>query len=221
MTLAELRGGVYARLAPREKILAPAVDLEIHNAIDDIRAEARNCHSEALDRIAMLDALPGVDIYDYPEEAEEIRDVFYMLYGTTPMPMASIGFREQVIADWVGFGGTCRPFAYTTLPERKIRVLDKSASYAANAFLVRFFPGPSLMVKATDEPNLPRPVHENIIVGAVMRLAGYSDIALSHPASFNIYRLEMKDRLLKYLQPDATDAANHIQDEDPYYPGGA
>lgn len=221
MTLAEIQGGVVARLGPRSAIPIAGVNIEIHNAADDIRARARNLGVETLDRVAYINAVAGLDVYDWPDEADEIRDVFFLNFGETPIPMTAITFREQPIVDWVGLAGTVMPFTYVQLPGRRIRVMNKPLQSTEDAFMVRFFPGPKRMVKPTDEPNLPRQVHENLIPQAVMRMASYEGIGLAHSASFDIYRRQMEERLINFLQPQSLDGTDHIVDVDAYYQGGA
>lgn len=224
MMLSEIRGGVMLRLGPREKVTAllAAVDIEIHNAIDDVRSQAKLLGAETLDRVAYIDAQANQDIYPWPEEADEIRDVFTLGAGVTPIPMTQAGFREQHIVDWAGWPWSTSPFAWTQYPGRRFRVLQRPLQDEPNAFMVRFFPGHKRMVKATDEPNLPRAVHENLIPLATMRMASYDGIGLSHPVSFDLYRRHMAERLELFLQPDSTSgSANQIQDLDPYYIGGA
>lgn len=204
------------RLAPREKILLAAVDIEIHNAIDDVRAEARNMGVQTLDLVSYIDVEANIDVYDYPEEAEEIRDIFTLRAGTTPLPLNPVGFREQPLTDYAYRSGD-----YTLLPGRKFRVMNCPTSSSENGFMVRYFPAPKRLVKPTDEPNLPRPVHENVIPQAVVRLASYDGIRLVHPSSFEKYRALMVDRLGKFLQPATADATNYVRDVDSNYTGGS
>lgn len=222
MTLAELRGGVMVRLGPRERIPLAAVDIEIHNAVDDIRAMAKLMGVENLDRCKYLDTASGKDIYEWPAEAEEVRDVFYLGWGPSPIPMTEVTFREQHLVDWVGLTGSIRPFSWVQLPGRRFRIMAGLIQDKTDNLMVRFFPGPKKMVKDDDEPNLPRAVHENIIPYAIMRMASYDGIGLSHPASFNYYKAQMQGRLEVYLQPESVSgAANHIVDTDDLYSGGA
>lgn len=221
MTLAELRGGVIMRLGPREKIPLGGVDIEIHNAVDDIRAAAKLATSERLDKIAYLDTSSGKDIYDYPEGAETIRDVFYLGYGPTAIPMTEVSFREQWLVDWGGISGCIMPYSWTELPERRFRIMNRGVTNKQNNLLVRFFPNAKRMIKATDEPNLPANVHENIIPHATLRMASYEGIGLSHPDKFSAYYRMMDDRLAVFLQPDSVSGGgNHIVDMDDIYVGG-
>jgi hypothetical protein len=221
VTLAEIRGGVIMRLGPKSAIPLGGVDIEIHNSIDDVRAKARLMGTEALDRCAYINTVAGQDIYDWPEEAEEVRDVFRLRGSLTPIPMVEIAFREQPIADWVGLSGYCQPYTYTQLTGRRIRIMDRPVQSGVDAVMMRFFPAPKRMVKEMDEPNLPRQVHENIIPGAILRMASYDGIGLAHPASFNYYRSLLDERLELFLQTESVSgAANYVQDVDSYYPGG-
>lgn len=224
MNLAELRGGVIMRLAPRDKISLAAVDIELTNAADDIRAQARSMGVERLDRVAYINEIANIDIYDYPEEADEIRDIFTLRAGIYPTRMHEISFREQPILDWAmwPYGPTLYPFSWVPIPPRRFRVINKPTQDCENGIMVRFFPGSKKLVKPDDEPNLPRPVHENLIPNAVMRLAGYSDLTLAQPQAFQIYQRALQDRLERFLQEESVSgAANRIQDEDAFYPGGA
>lgn len=221
MNLGELRGGVYMRLGPRDKIPPAAVDIEIHNATRDIIGVARRTRSERMDQIGYADIISGLDIYPWPEEADEIRAAWFLNFGTTPIPLVKVTFEEQPIADWIGNAGNIQPFTYCQIPERRIRLLNMPYSNVENGLMWKYIPRPKRLVKASEEPNLPEQVHECIIPRAVMRLAGYEGIGLSHPASFNIYAKNMEGVLLDYLQPESPDGGDHVLDNDVYYPGGA
>lgn len=198
-----------------------AVDIEINNGIRDVLAVARNLHVEKLDQVAYADIQADIDIYPWPDEAEEIRQVWFLNFGKSPIPMTKIAFQEQPIVDWVGLAGSVMPFSYAQLPDRRIRLCNMPYTAQENSIMFKYFPRPTKLVKATDEPKLPEAVHECIVPRAVLRLAGYEGIGLAHPRSFDIYRKEMEQRLIDYLQPESIDGGEHVIDNDPYYPGGA
>lgn len=209
------------RLGPKDRLPVAAVDIEIHNAIGDVLAQMRNVGSERLDRVAYSDIVANLDIYPWPDDAEEIRQVWFLNFGKAPIPMTKIAFQEQPIVDWVGLAGSVMPFSYAQLPERRIRLCNMPQSSNENSIMWKYTPRPKRLVKATDEPNLPEPIHECIIPRAILRLAGYDGIGLAHPRTFDIYRKEMDQRLIDYLQPESIDGGDHVIDNDPYYPGGA
>jgi hypothetical protein len=221
MNLAELRGGVMARLTPWDKVPVAAVDIELYNAQLDVLAMVRSLGNKRLDQEAYANVVADQDIYPWPEDAAEIRDVVWLNFGKTPIPMTKIGYREQPQVDWVGLVGSIMPFTYCELPGRRIRLGTKSTDTVTNGLLYRYFPNARHLVKPTDEPSFPEAVHECLVPPAVMRLGSYDGIGLAHPQSFEIYRKYMQERLLLFLQPEGVENASTIQDFDPYYPGGA
>lgn len=221
MNLAELRGGVYMRLGPRDKIPPAAVDIEIFNAMRDVLSACRRTRSERIDQVAYADIISGLDIYPWPEEADEIRALWFLNFGQVPIPMTKVAFEEQPIVEWVGNAGNIQPFTYAQLPERRIRMLNMPYTNVENGLMFKYTPRPKRLTKASDVPNIPEQIHECIIPRAVMRLAGYDGIGLSHPAGFNIYAKQMEAMLYDYLQPESPDGGDHILDNDVFYPGGA
>ena len=209
------------RLGPRDRIPIPAIDIELHNAGYDLLAAIRVTGNERIDRVAYTDTLAGINIYPFPEEAEEVRQVFFLGFGSTPIPMTRINFQEQPMVDWVGLAGSVMPFTYCELTERRIRLMNTPIDAGKDIILWKYLPKPKRLFKPDDEPNFPASIHECLIPYAVVRMAGYDGIGLSHPQSFEIYKRGMQERLYQFLQPEGIAGSDHVLDMDPYYPGGA
>lgn len=217
MTRIELVGEVYGYLANADSVPLPLIYSAIDDGVLSVYRRTMASRYWKATREKFVPLVADQDEVDLGPDVESVVNVFRQdqggarCFGQDPA-------REE---DLAAIGEVMPTFTYLPLPNGRLRLLQiptvSSASPAQDGLRLVFRPRPVRLLADAQEPDLPQPAQEAVVVEAVARLILKGQAAAANAQQFEGFRRRVAEELGNYISSSHEDGPTYPADTWGFY----